>query len=524
VSDVRTPGLALAARLLRAATFAYPIAFRRRFASEMQWAFEERCSDSWKDRGHRGLAAAVSRTLLDVVRAGLGERFEGRRPASAPGPHLRPDPPDHVPMFSSTLQDVRFAARLLRKNPGFTLVAVLTLALGIGANTAIFTLVDSLLGRPLPGIEDPDSLFALYTDEGGSPGVSSIVDYRDFAEQLNTVSGIAAYKPRQAAVGNDGVIERLSSMMVTGSYFDVVGVNAALGRTIGPDDDIEPDGHPIAVISYGLWQRRFAGDPGVLGGELQVNGRAFTIIGVTPRGFRGTWLESGPDLFVPMAMQPHMMPGNGNLLERRGWGGVLILGRVAEGESIETVRAEIGSVGEWLRATFVEAQGRDYQVVSFAEGTLAPQARAMVVQLGTLETLMSNALAQERLTATAVGAAALLALALALVGLYGILTYNVSRRSAELGVRMALGADASHLVRMVLRQASALVALGLVFGLAGAAALAGLVEGFLFDVAALDLVTYVGVLALMLAVSLAAAWLPARRATRLDPVRALRAE
>ncbi len=909
MSDLRVPGLTLAAHLLRSATLAYPLAFRRRFASEMQCAFQERCSDAWRDRGSRGLAAAVSRTILDVLRAGLGERLEHRRTAPAPGPHLRPDPPDRVPMFSSTLQDIRFAARLLRKNPGFTLVAVLTLALGIGANTAIFTLVDSLLGRPLPGIEDSDSLFALYTaDSGGSPGVSSIVDFRDFEEQLDTVSGVAAYKPRGANVSNGGVTEQLSSMMVTGSYFEVLGVAAVLGRTIGLEDDIEPDGHPVGLISYGLWQRRFAGDPDAVGSELRVNGRAFTIIGVTPRGFRGTWLESGPDLFVPMAMQPTMMPGNGNLLERRGWGGVLVLGRRAEGQSVEAVRAEIETVGAWLRTTFRVAQGRDYQVVSFAEGTMAPQARTMVVQLsallfivaglvlliacvnvanlllaraarrtreiavrqalgagrrrivnqlmaeslllsglggvvgigvgaflaravgqlpvgltmatgidqrallfcagvtlltglafglvparraaqidvnsrlrdggqnvsargglssglvvvqvaisvvllvtaglfvrtlanlsrldlgfdpavatvgtdpglqgystaetaqfyaaarerlaalpgvqrvsyvnalpgpendgedtfsidgyapadgnpvalfslvgpdyfellripivegrgllvtdtegtqgvvvinqagadrleqltgrpglgarlsvfgspwvevvgvvansvtsgvadaprttlyvpqqqlastpfasrmtllvradgepatmveevrnvvrsidpalpvfnvGTLETRMASALAQERLTAVAIGAAALLALALALVGLYGILAYTVSRRAAELGVRMALGADASHLVRMVLRQASALVVLGLVFGLAGAAALAGLVEGFLFDVAALDVATYVGVLALMFAVSLAAAWVPARRATSLDPVRALRSE
>ena len=913
MNDVRVPGSALAARLLRAATFAYPVAFRRRFASEMQCAFEARCSDSWRDRGHRGLAAAVSRTLLDVIRAGLGERLDRRRPASAPGPHLRPDPPDRVSMFSSTLQDVRFAARLLRKNPGFTLVAVLTLALGIGANTAIFTLVDSLLGRPLPGIQDPDSLFALYTaDSGGSPGISSIVDYRDFAEQLDTVSGIAAYKPRQANVSNDGVTEQLSSMMVTGSYFEVVGVAAVIGRTIGPEDDIEPDGHPVGVISYGLWQRRFAGDPAVIGSELRVNGRAFTIIGVTPRGFRGTWLESGPDLFVPMAMQPTMMPGNGNLLDRRGWGGVLVLGRRADGQSMEAVRDEVGSVGEWLRTTFTVAQSRDYQIVSFAEGTMIPEARTMVMQLstllfvvaglvlliacvnvanlllaraakrtreiavrqalgagrrrivsqlmaeslllsglggvvgigvgaflaravgqlpvglaidtgldqrvllfcaavtlitgvafglvparraarldvtsrlrdggqnasarrgfssllvvvqvaisivllvtaglfgrtlanlsrvdlgfdsavvtvgtdpglqgyasaetmqfydllreriaampgvqgvtyvdrlpgpnndnvssfalegyapeegsrgpgayfnlvgpdyfevlsipivagrglginddsrapavvvinqsaadqleqlvdrpaigarlsfsgadgpwieivgiaansmtssvgaapranvyvpqrqaggsslaarmnllvragdepaamidevlgtvrsldpslpvfnvGTLELHMSNALAQERLTAAAIGAAALLALSLALVGLYGILAGTVSSRSTELGVRMALGANAQHLVRLVLRHAAMLFAVGSVLGLAGSAALAQLVESFLFDVPALDLATYIGVLALMLVVSLAAAWIPARRATRLDPVRALRAE
>ena len=902
------PGFLIAARLLRAATLAYPIDFRRRFASEMQYAFEERCSDSWRNRGHRGLAVAITRSILDVLRAGVGERMELRRAGSAPGPYLRPDPPDRTPMFSSTLQDIRFAARLLRKNPGFTLVAVLTLALGIGANTAIFTLADSLLSRPLPGIEKPDELFAMYTADGGGAGVSAYADYRDFAEQLDTVAGLAAYKPRQANVSNDGVSEQVSSMMVTGSYFDVLGVAATLGRVIEPADDIEPDGHPLAVISYGMWQSRFAGAADALGKELRVNGRAFTIIGVTPRGFRGTWLESGPDIFVPMAMQPHMMPGNGNLLERRGWGGVLVLGRVAAGASMEAVRAEIGTVGEWLRETFRESEGRDYQVVSFAEGTMIPAARSMVVQfstllfvvaglvlliacvnvanlllaraarrtreiavrqaigagsrrivsqllaeslllsglgglagvgvgaflanavgrlpvgleidtsidqrvllfcgavtvitglafglvparravrldvssrlrdggqnasargglssglvvvqvaisvvllvtaglfvrtltnlsrldlgfdpavatvgtdpglqgysleetaqfyatvrervaalpgvqgisyvselpgpendgedsfsidgyapdegnpvalfsivgpdyfelmqipvlegrgllktdiegtqgvvvinqagadqleqltdrpamgarlsvfgspwvevvgvvansvtrgiadgprttvyvpqqqlvstgfasrmnllvridgapaaaidavrgavrtidpalpvfnVGTLETRMTNALAQERLTAMAIGAAAVLALALALVGLYGILAYTVSRRSAELGVRMALGADAAHLVWMVLRQASTLVLVGLVLGLAGAAALAGLVEGFLFDVAALDLTTYAGVLALMLAVSMAAAWLPARRATRLDPVRALRAE
>lgn len=509
MNDVRVPGSVLSARLLRAATLAYPVAFRRRFASEMQWAFEARCSDSWQSRGHRGLAAAVSRTLLDVIRAGLGERLERRRAASAPGPHLRPDPPDRVPMFSSTLQDIRFAARLLHKNPGFTLVAVLTLALGIGANAAIFTLVDSLLGRPLPGIEDPDSLFALYTAEsGGSPGISSIVDYRDFAEQLDTVSGLAAYKPRQANVSSDGVTEQLPSMMVTGSYFDVVGVAAVRGRMIAPEDNIEPDGHPIAVISYGLWQRRFAGDPGAVGSELRVNGRAFTIIGVTPRGFRGTWLESGPDLFVPMAMQPTMMPGNGNLLDRRDWGGVLILGRRAEGQSVEAVRAEVESVGEWLRTTFREAQGRDYQVVSFAEGTMVPQVRAMVMQLGTLLFVVAG-----------------LVLLIACVNVANLLLARAAKRTREIAVRQALGASRRRIVRQLMAESLLLSGLGGVVGIGVGAVLARAVGqlpvGLSIDTG-LDQRVLLFCAAVTLITGLAFGVVPARRAAQLDVTSRLR--
>lgn len=502
------PGLGVAALALRAATRTYPARFRRQFATEMQWAFEARCTDSWQQRGALGLSSAISRSLVDVVRAGLGERF-ARRGASSNRSMPRRDPQEPGNLINSTLQDVRFAIRLLRKNPGFTLVAVLTLALGIGANTAIFTLIDALIGRPLPGIEAPENLFAMYTsDDGGSAGVSAYADYRDFAEQLETVAGLAAYKPREANLSADGTTEQISSMMVTGNYFEVLGVAPTLGRVIGPADDVAPDGHPVAVISHGLWQRRFAADPAAVGSDIRVNGRAFRIIGVTPPGFRGTWIESGPDLFVPMAMQAHMMPGNGNLLEQRGWSGVLLLGRIGEGSTAAMVAAQIETVGAWLRTNYTASSTREYQMVSFAEGTLMPQARTMVIQLGSLLGVVSG-----------------LVLLIACVNVANLLLARAAKRTREIAVRQALGAGRRRILGQLLAESLVLSGLGGIVGVGLGALLAGAIGQLPIGVSvdtSLDqrVLIFSAVVTLITGVAFGLA--PARRAARLDVTHRLR--
>jgi putative ABC transport system permease protein len=222
--------------------------------------------------------------------------------------------------MDALVHDLRYGLRLLAKSPAFTAAAVVTLALGIGANAAIFSLADALLWKSLPAV-DMDGRAAVYTSErGGAPAVSSFMDYLDFRQQSTAFADLAAFKPRLVDLAGGGTTERVEGMMVTASYFPVLGVEPAAGRFFLPEEDRVPGAEAVAVISHGLWQSRFGGDPGIVGRTVVVNGRDFAVVGVAPPGFHGTRLLDRPQVFVPMMMQPHLMPASGNLLDHRGWG------------------------------------------------------------------------------------------------------------------------------------------------------------------------------------------------------------
>src|SRR5262245_21051590 len=160
-------------------------------------------------------------------------------------------------------QDLRYGARMLRKKPGFTLIAVITLALGIGANTAIFSLVNTVLLRPFP-VERPEQLVSINNVALNSPAVS-YPNYRDFRDRNNSFSGMMLYRYRALGLSHNGVNERVWGYLATGNYFDVLGVKPALGRFFTPEDDRTPGAHSVAVITYDCWQKRFAGDPQIIG-------------------------------------------------------------------------------------------------------------------------------------------------------------------------------------------------------------------------------------------------------------------
>ena len=210
-------------------------------------------------------------------------------------------------LFDELRGDVAYAVRLLRTSPAFTIVALLSLALGIGANTAIFSLIDTVLVKTLP-VQDPQQLFFV-DNSGGKSGGSSGPPYPCF-ERLRDhnrfLSGIAAFSQRQFKVSIDGVPERVRGQYASGSYFDLLGVRAIHGRLLTPADDAEPgrggpDG-PVAVISDAFWTRRFARDPSVLGKNVQVGTEWVTIVGVTPPGFLGLQAGTPLDITVPMML------------------------------------------------------------------------------------------------------------------------------------------------------------------------------------------------------------------------------
>lgn len=440
--------------LFRSLLSLYPQPFRMRFGVEMQQVFDDRRRMARDRGGILGEIFLLGRTAPDVAAGALAARRRRRR-AGHDGPYPSGAPRPKDPPMSHLLRDLRHAARLLRMSPGFTAAAVLTLALGIGVNTAVFSLVNAALVRPVPGVAEPDQIVTIYTADGGSPGVSSYMDYLDMRERMESLDGIVAFKPRLMDLTASGSTERLDGMMVSGNYFEVLGVETSLGRPLTPADDREPDAHAVVVLSHGLWQRRFGADPGIIGDSVRLNGREFTIQGVTPPGFRGTWLESGPDLFVPMMMQAHFMPSSGYLLDRRGWSGTLLLGRLTADTSIAVAQAELDQVGAWINETYPDIAGtREYSMVPLRQGTLLPSIRSLAFRTSTL--LM--------------GLVALVLL-VACVNVASLMLARSNHRRREVAVRQALGAGRLPIIRQVLIESLLVSSLGAAAGLAVSSAM-----------------------------------------------------
>jgi len=241
-------------------------------------------------------------------------------------------------------QDLRFAIRTLLKTPGFALVVIVTLALGVGANAAIFSITDQLLLRWLP-VAHPEELVS-FENPGAFSGRSenkntfSYPMYREFRDKNSVFSGIVASFPFNVTLAAGGPAERATGDLVTGNYFDVLGVRPYLGRTFTRDDDRLPGGHPIVILSYGFWQRRFAGDARVLNRSVTLNGHPMTIVGVAPPGFFGISIGATPDVMVPMMMKAEMTPTWNDLDNPRSrW--LVLLARLKPGVSIDQAEAGI---------------------------------------------------------------------------------------------------------------------------------------------------------------------------------------
>src|SRR5262245_35547011 len=232
------------------------------------------------------------------------------------------------------MNDVKFAVRQLIKNPGFSLVAVLTLALGIGANTAIFSVVDKLLVRPLPVAKAQRlALVGQARRDGNADFDFNYPLFRDYQRDNTVFSQLAATSEMDIGLGTGGATERQRAMVVSGNYFSMLGLNAALGRTFTANEGVEIDDAPVVVLSHGLWQRRFAADPQVIGRGVTINGRPFTIIGVTPREFAGTSRATTPDLYLPITMYGQLtgpLPGGEHPLRTRFFTWHYVLGRLKE--------------------------------------------------------------------------------------------------------------------------------------------------------------------------------------------------
>ncbi|MEK6301918.1 MAG: ABC transporter permease [Acidobacteriota bacterium] len=415
-------------------------------------------------------------------------------------------------MIGDTWQDLRFGVRMLRKSPGFTLVAVLSLTLGIGANTAIFSLINTTLLRPLP-IANPEQLVALNnSEENRRFPTFSYPNYKDFRDRNEVFSGLIAYQLAPISLSHDGINERLWGYEVTGNYFDVLGVNAVMGRLISPDDDAAAGASPVAVVSYKSWKQRFGGEPGIVGRDVIVNGRSYTIIGVAPQGFYGTEIISAPDLWFPVSMQEQLETGN-KWLDKRGVENLFVQGRLKPGVGTAQAQAALNDIALQLEREY-PVENEDKRVALSAAGLFGNSFRGPV--LGFAGLLM-----------VVVG----LVLLLACTNLANLLLARAADRRREIAVRLALGASRARLVRQLLTESLLLACGGGALGLLLAFRLVQMAVSFKMPIDVpvtidlyMDYRVFIFTCLISLATGVLFGLLPAWQATQTDLVPALKDE
>ena len=235
------------------------------------------------------------------------------------------------------------------------MIAVLTLALGIGANTAIFSIINAVVFRPRP-VAQPERLVELYkSDARHTYQNSAYQDFLIFREQGEVFSGLAAYSLRMFKLGGADEMEQVIGEVVSGNYFDLLGVKAFSGRTFLPEEDQTPGAHPVVVISHGLWRRRFGADPGLIGKTITVNNQALTVIGVAPPQYTGMIRGLATELWAPVMMAPQLEPQSGmSLLNSRGNSWLFIVGRLKPEATLEQARARFDLIARQLREAYPE--------------------------------------------------------------------------------------------------------------------------------------------------------------------------
>jgi predicted permease len=353
-------------------------------------------------------------------------------------------------------RDVQYAFRTMRQSPGFTATAVLSLALGIGANTAIFSLIDALMLRWLP-VRDPQELVQLKmrTARGTPPGETfSYAIVTAFADQEDIFSGVSGFSGTSFSVGPRGSVNRVSGAWVTGDYYETLGLNPAMGRLLTRADD-RPGAPPVAVISYGYWERQFARSPEAIGQSVPMNGVPVTIAGVSPAGFVGANVGAIADVTMPVAALPVLDPGAAGLLGPGNFW-LRILARPQRSVSIAQAEARLAIVWPQLSERVIDTGWPLARRKAMAESTFE------VVPGGTGYTYLRELFRKPLMVLMAVVALVLL---IACANVANLLLARAAARQREISVRLAIGAGRGRIIRQLLTESTLLSSLGAVLGI-----------------------------------------------------------
>jgi predicted permease len=357
--------------------------------------------------------------------------------------------------LEQTWQDIRFALRMLRKSPGFTATAILTLALGIGANTAIFSMMDKVLLQNLP-VRNPDELVVIASTvpKSGTDTSFSYPMYRDIRDKNEVFDGVLAAGGAPMNVSYAGESERARGRLISGNYFDVLGVRPRIGRLFTQDDDRIPGAHPVAVLSSGFWESRFGKDPSLIGKSILVNDHAMTVIGVTAPGFYGTDLDRSPDLYVPLMMTPVFNPVPANRLEGRRFWWITLMARRKPGVSLAEAQSSLEVLYQQLLKADAEELPPD------ASEYNRKQFFSRIIQLSPGNQGAAHAqrsMAQPLVMLFTVTGIVLLILC---ANLANLLLARASARGQETAVRLALGAGRFRLLRQWLTESVLISVIG----------------------------------------------------------------
>jgi putative ABC transport system permease protein len=417
--------------------------------------------------------------------------------------------------MESWLRDLRQSVRGLARRPTFTSVALLSLALGIGANTAIFTAIKAVFLQSFP-VREPERLVAVFTSLEGFSAVLPVshpnfVDLRDRGRTFSEL--ITATSVSLSLSGDRGEPERIDGEMVSGRYFEVLGVRAERGRTFLPEEDSKPGGGPVVVLSHGLWQRRFGSTPALVGRTLSLNGQPFTVVGVAPRGFRGTGGLAAADFWVPLSMHDQVLRRRVRpFFEQRRATLLGVIGRLAPGATLAQAQEDLQRVGRDLAREYPESnEGRTFTAMPILQALVDPNEHQGYVKAGFLLAAM-------------VGVVLLVACA----NVANMLLARAAGRRREIAVRLAIGAARRQLVRQLLLESVVLSLAAGALGLLLASWSRGLVAGLQtpYLPATIDLSLDTRVMLFTLVLSLLTAFLfglvPALQASRPEVVSVLK--
>ncbi|HTS30117.1 MAG TPA: ABC transporter permease [Bryobacteraceae bacterium] len=364
--------------------------------------------------------------------------------------------------MGSVWRDLKYGLRTLVRSPGFTIVAVISLALGIGANTAIFTLTNAVFLNPLP-VTDPSRVLEVFTVDHATTTTlanlqrtpMSFLNYKDFRDQSNVFDGVAAYIFTGLTLTGRGDPKPETGMLVSANYFDVLGVKPAMGRTFFRDEDRADGGNTVTVLSYSLWVQLFGADPSAIGKTVEFNSIPYTVVGIMPPEFKGTQTLVNPELaWIPMSMHAQALPGQLEaLFNERRMRMINVFGRLKPGMGEAQALSQLQAIAANLEREYPRAnRGRSVEVSSLAEAALGFLPRNQLVTAG-----------------IALSAVVALVLLIACVNLANLQLARAARRTREMAVRTAVGAERGRLVRQLLTES-------LVISLAGG--VAGLVLGW----------------------------------------------